>query len=141
MKTLKILLIVFLAALLFAVGWFGYAWYTLTHPASDALGTASVEVEKNAPEDDQTTDKGSSVLPAATETIVPDKPITVSSDSLTKDQQVLLERFGLDSTEITITPKMVECAEGALGSARIGEIVAGASPTSLESLRLLPCIR
>lgn len=128
MKIIKIVVVILLVILLLIAAWLGFAWYTLTHPDISTVDETSVQ-------NDLITS------PKATSSVVPDEPITISADSLTKDQQVLLEKFGLDETTITITPKMAACAEKTLGTERIQEIAAGASPTTFEALRLAPCIR
>lgn len=132
MKIIKILAIVLLVVFLIIAGWLGYAWYTLTHPDISAVGELSVQKNVDGPSD---------TIIDTTSPVVPDEPITITSDSLTEGQQELLEKFGLDEAEITITPKMAACAEEKLGTERIQEITAGASPTPFEVLRLAPCIR
>lgn len=66
------------------------------------------------------------------------EPATTSF-SITEEQRAMLLRFGINPDTITITQEMVLCAEQALGKARISDIMAGATPSLFESMKLIGC--
>ncbi len=72
--------------------------------------------------------------------VVPSKPVTIPVTALTDGQKALLGKLGIDPTTFVVTPGMVTCAEDALGSTRVAEIIAGGTPSALETLRLSPCL-
>lgn len=159
MRALKIFLIGGLVLMLVAVGFGVYVWYQL-----QGLDDHAVK-EKNVPTLDATiasstdgrteeeTLTGSGDTPEATnsssdgpmvrEKTTPDAPpedIVIDERELTPEQIKLLNRLGVDTNTIVITNEMVVCAEAKLGSERVDEIVAGATPTMLEGLSVLPCL-
>lgn len=128
MKLIKIYLGVATGFLIIAIGLGIYVWYTvqklngvvggerdLTTPISQP---GSAEVTKKTPE-----------------------PIVIETSTLSDKQQKMLESFGFDDGTITITSEMLICAENALGKERLRELTEGSSPTPLESLTLLPCLK
>lgn len=82
---------------------------------SDANATSSLELSEQSPEP------------------------TPASFSVTEEQRAMLQRFGINPDTITITQEMVLCAEQALGKERISDIMAGATPSVFESMKLLGC--
>lgn len=65
---------------------------------------------------------------------------TVIDESLiNEDQKELLERFGIDTSAITVTEEMITCAEEKVGIERLEEIKNGATPDFLEGLSLVTC--
>jgi len=66
------------------------------------------------------------------------EPIEVGS-KMTAEQRKMLESFGLNPDEITITPGMIACAEAKVGTARIQEITNGATPSFMEGAALVTC--
>lgn len=58
---------------------------------------------------------------------------------MTADQRKMLESFGLNPDEVTITPEMIACAEAKVGAARIQEIINGATPSFMEGASLITC--
>ncbi len=131
MKAIKIYLVVVTVLLLIAIGFGIYVWYKIqslnavvpsntTAPASEVVQTG--------------TDK-----PVASSTT--QKPIVISTDSMTDTQKKMLETFGYTQNTFTITPTMIQCAEKAVGKTRLDEIINGSAPTPFESMKLLPCFK
>lgn len=131
---------------IFVLGFFvGYATNTLTSlyrafsssyvslsPSKDsAVGVR----DANAPE------RGGEQSPQEGDTsAAPSKPITIPVTALTDGQKALLGKLGIDPTTFVVTPGMVTCAEDTLGTARVTEIIAGGTPSALETLRLSSCL-
>jgi DNA-binding transcriptional regulator WhiA len=69
------------------------------------------------------------------------KTPTAVSSQITDGQRKMLESFGLNPDEVTITPEMVACAEAKLGVTRIKEIQDGATPSFLEGASLITCYK
>jgi hypothetical protein len=65
---------------------------------------------------------------------------TISVDTLTEVQKTTLKSMGYSKESITITPDMMMCAKEAVGDSRYAEVLRGAQPTTLEMIRLLPCL-
>jgi hypothetical protein len=128
MKLVKIYLGVATAFLIIAIGLGIYVWYTVQklngtvdregNVTSTSAQFDSVELAEEGPE-----------------------PIVIQTDTLGETQQNMLESFGFDEGSITITSEMIICAENALGKERLRELTDGSSPTPLESMKLLPCLR
>ncbi len=77
---------------------------------------------------------GTEAAPAATGGIhLKDVPL---SDA----QQNTLETVGVDVDTFVITPAIQACAAEKLGQERMAEIAAGAAPTALETVKLVPCL-
>lgn len=123
MKLIKIYLVVVTVLLLVGIGLGVYAWYTL-----QALNTATSEV-------------GGVTTESSEPTIVIDEPIVIKTSELPASQQKVLDTVGITADSFTITQNMVSCAEEAIGGARMQEILDGAAPSPLESLKLLPCMK
>jgi len=131
--------IVGVAALSFGV----YVWWSL-QGLHDA---AETETASSTPVVTETTDTRDMEVvreereEIQEETLKITESVTIPASALTEDQKETAETFGLDTENLTITPEMVVCMEGKLGSERLGEILAGATPGPLESLSLLSCLR
>jgi hypothetical protein len=78
--------------------------------------------------------------PAQTNQTNTEGAVNISSN-LTDGQRKMLESFGLNPDEVTITPAMIACAEAKLGAPRIAEIEAGATPSLLEGASLVACYK
>lgn len=156
MKTLKIFLIGGAVLMLVAVGLGVYVWYQLqgldrgkghvgTEAAVEEVATSSDEVSTQR-QQEMSSNPADTVAPAGpvvTETTAPEnstEDIIIDERELTPDQIKLLNRLGVDTETIVITGEMVECAEDKLGTVRVDEIVAGATPTVLEGFSVLPCL-
>ena len=72
---------------------------------------------------------------------VPEEGIPLSSMSLKTEQKAVLEKIGIDTESFVITKAMVGCAEGKIGTARLAEIMKGASPSAVEIAKLSPCLK
>jgi|AntRauTorckE6833_2_1112554.scaffolds.fasta_scaffold00060_53 hypothetical protein len=62
--------------------------------------------------------------------------------SLSAEQEAQLEAIGVDPAEVPseITPEMEDCFIQKLGEERVRAIEAGASPTTLELIKVEPCL-
>lgn len=56
-------------------------------------------------------------------------------------QRKMLESFGLNPDEVTLTPAMIACAEAKVGKARVAEIMGGATPSFMEGASLVTCYK
>lgn len=131
MKIIKIYLVVATVLLLAGLGFGVYVWYTLQ--------TLSVDTDKalTAPKENV---PSNAVLEAVGKTQgETEEPAAVKTVNLSDSQQKILESFGFDAATVTVTSTMMECAENAVGTTRLQEILGGAAPTPLESVKLLPC--
>lgn len=63
------------------------------------------------------------------------------SEKLTDGQRKMLQSFGINPNEVTITPTMITCAEAKVGKARVAEITNGATPSLLEGASLIACYK
>ena len=128
MKALTIFLITGLVFLVIAAGAVGYVWFKLQNTLStDAVPTAEKVDFVESPE-----------TPIAN--TVPAQGIQLDTSAVSDSQKAVAEKVGIDLDAVVITPEMVSCAEQKLGSARVQEIMAGAAPTTLESISLLGCL-
>jgi hypothetical protein len=126
MKTFVIVLVAIIISL--SVGyWFGS---TPTYSPAVDEDTTSENLNSEAASSTATTTSASASDEGVTE---------ISADALTDDQKQMLERFGIDTETITITPEMIQCAEAAIGKDRLDEIKNGDTPSFLESVSLLRC--
>ncbi len=138
MKIFNVVLFVLLTALILVLMVVAYYLGSLSRsnepmPSSigEVVGGAVDSVSQGA--DGAASESGGSVTDS-----VPAAGFTVSLSSLPEAQQSMLRTLGYEDS-ITFTPEMVACAEGKLGSARVGEIKAGAVPGPLEAASLMPC--
>lgn len=72
----------------------------------------------------------------------PSTPATQNTKSpLSASQQQALTNAGVDVNSLpsTITPAQAQCAVSKLGQARADQIAGGATPTTAEIIKLLPC--
>jgi hypothetical protein len=130
MSSLKSFLITGFVLLLIAAGAVGYVWFKLQSALSDTSNETSQEEVVYFIQSDDT--------PIAN--TVPDEGIQIDTSSVSVDQKAAAEKVGIDIDSIVITPEMISCAELKLGSPRLQEIIEGASPTTLESISLIPCL-
>jgi len=130
MKPLKIFLIVVIFLLLGALGAVGYVWTKIQNITQEAAPTETVESVPAFVESEDT--------PIAN--TVPETGIKIDTTAVSEDQKAAAAKVGIDLDSVVITPEMVSCAEQKLGSARVQEIMHGASPTTLESITLLGCL-
>lgn len=126
MKAIKIYLIVVTLLLIGAIGLGVYAWYKIQQFNTVAPVISDTETSAGTPK---------------SPTVSTKEPITITSDSLSPTQQKMLETFGYTQDSFTITATQIACAESAVGKARLDEIVGGAAPSPLESMKLLPCFK
>ena len=72
---------------------------------------------------------------ADTRTVVP-----TTNYQPTTAQKEAAAAVGIDLEAVVLTPAMIECAKEQLSTERIDAMVAGAAPTFLEALALVPCV-
>lgn len=70
-------------------------------------------------------------------------PTTDAHPVLSDTQEKALQTIGIDPATLPteITPAQMECFEAALGSARVAEIQAGATPTPTEFFKARHCLQ
>lgn len=102
---------------------FGAGFFTGRGTADIPLEAASIQARVNS----ETSDTSETSASAGTEV------------QLTADQRKLLESFGIDSNNVTVTAEMIACAEAKLGASRVAEIKGGATPSFMEGTKLLAC--
>lgn len=135
MKNLKIYLAVVSVLLFLSLGVGVYVWYLFQtvplegSPITTVTSLSPPLSQSSADEDEETTET------------TPPTPVIIETRSLTEGQRDALNTLGYTGETITLTTDMIVCATEALGSARINEILEGATPSVLESMRLLPCAR
>lgn len=121
-----------------ALGAVVYVWalYQDTQRTFDAYIPSTSQAEKK---DNRTApaSEGGATSTATEMQIV--EPIEIDTATLGGAQQEVLKTFGYDNQTITITPKMVMCAQNAVGKERLDEITRGAAPTPFEAAKMLPC--
>lgn len=117
-----------------------YLWFSLDIPQYILDMTETTMSAEEEVLDSATNTPSSSESPQEEPALLTE-PMTIPSSALTDEQRALVETFGLDSENLTITPEMILCAEQTLGNQRFSEILSGALPSVPESLSLLPCLR
>lgn len=142
MKKINIYLIVVSLLLIFALATVVYVWSVI----QDTQKTIEVETgaQMNTGMDSQTQEESDEVdktTPVYSETEPQIDPVTIDMADIPESQQKILETFGFEGETFTVTPAMISCSEDAVGKTRFNEIVSGAAPSPLESLKLLPCFK
>ena len=120
------------ALLVIALGFGVYVWYTIQkyNVPMDEVREVIEEIKE----------KESEPVPETVLAPEPSEPMVIPAASLTPAQQQMLEAFGY-TDGITITPEMIICAEKALETGRLDEIVKGGAPTPFEAMKLIPCFK
>ncbi|MFA6131404.1 MAG: hypothetical protein WC730_04065 [Patescibacteria group bacterium] len=72
----------------------------------------------------------------------PDSSSAYDHPLLTDDQEAALSAVGIDPSTIpeSFSQAQIDCAVTAVGETRANEILAGAEPTFLEVMNVLPCL-
>lgn len=125
-RLIKVYLTIVTVLLVIGISLGVYVWYMLQEINSAAEGVET---------------PGRPASESAAPGIQLEAPIVVDTAKLPESQRKVLETVGLGDETFTITQGMVTCAEDALGSARVEEILGGAAPSPIESLKLLPCVK
>ena len=125
-RIVKVYLAIVTVLLVVGIGLGVYVWYTLQEINSAVDGVETPE---------------SPTVESETPGIQLESPIVIDTAKLPESQQKVLETVGLGDETFTITQGMVQCAEEALGTARVEEILGGSAPSPIESLKLLPCVK
>jgi cytoskeletal protein RodZ len=68
-------------------------------------------------------------------------PTPLSDFSLTPEQKAAAEAAGIDVDSVMITVDMIECARTKISPQRVEEILGGNSPTFMETLSLVGCVK
>lgn len=66
--------------------------------------------------------------------------VSPAQPGVSEDQQKALEKIGIDADNFVVTEAMVACAVEKVGAARVSEIQAGDAPSSIETVKLFPCL-
>lgn len=136
MKAVKIYLAVVTGLLVVALCFGIYVWFKLQ--------TLQGVIPKNIAEQEQVSDSTvkdpsqndvPSVVPAE------EGDIVVEKADLTPAQVRTLETLGFEMESIVVTKEMILCMETAVGEERMAEIIDGAAPGPLESIKLLGCVK
>lgn len=155
MKNVKRYLLIMLALLVAAVLGAVLVWYFLIlNPIKDAqekvnsayekasdvgshvLEDAEIKLKENGIDTQDIKTGAESTIEAVQDAV----PIIIKKSSLPEAQQSILTTFGFGEN-IIITPQMQVCAEAKLGTARLAEIVSGATPNLMEATSLVSCLK
>lgn len=132
MKFVKIYLVIITILLFVGIGLSVYVWYMLQEINTATNGTSMQNEQPSSIENTET-------LPPSEG--LPAEPIIIKTEDLPETQQKIVKELGLEGDSFTITPEMVKCAESAIGADRVDAIVNGSAPSTIESLKLLPCLK
>lgn len=115
------------------------AWWYLQQQfyAPPAATTQSTSTSATSSE---TTTASTSAITSATTSITTAGDIRASDLPLTPAQRKLAESLGLDVAQIVVSEALIACVREKLGSSRYEQILAGATPSMLESAKLLACL-
>ena len=132
-----IILLVIVFVLGFSLGYAGNAFSLFRNMAHPVDSSSKIPLS-NTPSENPTSLRNGSTSVTSSSAI--SNPVTVPPNRLTDGQKALLQKMGIDPNKFVVTPSMMKCAEDALGSARVSEIIGGGTPSPLETLRLSPCL-
>jgi flagellar basal body-associated protein FliL len=135
MKAIKIYLVIVTVLLIGAIGLGVYVWYMIQQVPT---GTGNSTTANTTSQADTAAGEETTTAPSSTEVV---EPVVIQASELTETQQKMLETMGYTQESFTITPAMITCAENAVGKTRLDEIMNGAAPGPLESVKLLPCFK
>lgn len=138
MKTLKIYLIVVSVLLVVAIGLGIYVWYIVQN-LNTPVGNVSQQ-ETSLPQNKKSTTTQTGAISENLEPVIKE-PLVIKKSDLPESQQKMLETIGISGETFTITPTMLSCAEKAVGAERLTEIQKGSAPSTMESIKLLPCLK
>lgn len=125
--------ILLLVALILVVGVYWYVTLSVESSQQSATHhTASSSVVE--------TNSDTSSAETAETAQMPSQGIPLRDLPLTEGQKEAVALVGIDVETFVITPAMQICAEEKLGSVRMQTIVAGETPTFMETTRLIPCL-
>lgn len=131
MKTTQVLLTLLIGFVLLGVG---FAAGRLTAPGMGILAGSSGMTPAGTMNQATQSNNESSAAAAQVE-----DSVTISTASMTTEQQAALKKLGVEGDEIVITPTMIACAEAKIGTARVDEIMNGATPSFTEGVALMAC--
>ena len=66
--------------------------------------------------------------------------LPVSELPLSDSQRQFVERLGFDVDTMVLRQAVIDCARATLGESRYQQILAGDTPNTIETARLLPCL-
>lgn len=143
MKVIKICLAIIVVLLVLGIGFGVYVWYTIQNIPT--VADIPVLQESSQVTSDESTTKVTVPREEKPETTVTKTesvpPTVIETETLSETQQTMLKSMGYTKDTVTITKEMITCAEDAVGAARLKEIMDGAAPGPMESLKLLPCFK
>ena len=138
---MKTFLIIVTTVLILALAAVVYIWFVLQKTHMQIDEQSSEVVENKSIQEAQPSYESENATNESIDAETPTEPIVVETAELSDTQKKLLDTFGFEGDTVTITPDMISCAEDAVGKERMDTIVDGASPSPLESLKLLPCFK
>ena len=123
-KFFKVLLIIVITIIVIALALAAYVLIKNPLGAGDILKASLFKTQPSVEEVNNATNK------------VYDHPL------LNDDQEQKLINAGVDLEKLPaqITPEQKSCAIEKLGEARVQEIISGSQPSSLEIIKLMPCL-
>lgn len=137
MKSIRIYLVIIGLLLLVAIASSLYVWAKLQKLQTGTLPSTQSSVNVESGDSSTPTPKS----PTSVSNTEVTEPIVVNPATLTDGQKKSLDLVGFDTEQdIIITPAMIDCGEKKLGKARLAEIVAGDTPSLIESAKLAGCI-
>jgi hypothetical protein len=103
-------------------------------PSDTVVPVVPVDAGTTTPPATETPTSAASVAPATAEGVpVRDLPLTA-------EQRQAAEALGFDVEQMVLSPALITCARETLGESRYQAILAGDTPTFIETARLLPCV-
>jgi hypothetical protein len=93
-----------------------------------------------SPSVSSTTDKAKESAAKVLQT-VPDSGLPLKTLKLSDQQKTAAKTVGINPDTFVITKTMLACAIEKIGNARVTEIMSGATPSVLETAKLLPCAK
>ncbi len=113
-------------------------WYLLQGMFKEKSATSTDSAVTNFIKDRISGDSNSSDENINNETNTSDSSFDLN---LTEEQRQAAQSIGVNPDTLAITEDMIDCASEKLSQKRIDEIFAGAAPTVLETLSLIPCLK
>lgn len=103
------------------------------------LRTGGSRVPPNATTTDATPKTATTTIPKTLEK-VPEAGLPLSDLPLSEKQKTVVETVGINPDSFVITKDMVACAIDKIGEERVSALIAGGTPSALETAKLVPCV-
>lgn len=127
-----------------ALVWFIYTYFTSTPPverAVEPVGITKVFESVTNVFSDSADENVSTTENKTTEQPLSSNDVKLSSLNLKPEHIALLKKVGIDVETFVVTKEMMVCAEKKVGKDRIGEFIAGNTPTLAEMSTLIGCLK